>query len=237
MKRVLTGIFCVALVLSLAFTYGCTKPATTPPPTPPPTNEVTPPPPPPPAAVDPAATPVEPAATTPAPTGDVKKYTINMVESTIIWNANVTGVGTREGGWSVFEGKIEVTGADLSTTKAEVTVDMKSAFADHTEITKKLLGDEHFFKPGAFPTSTFKTTSIKPSAAGFDVTGDLTIRDKTKTITFPATITLDGANLKVKAEFELNRNDFDIKYQGTVGDYVIADMCPVKLDILCVPAT
>ncbi|MBX7257720.1 MAG: YceI family protein, partial [Candidatus Hydrogenedentes bacterium] len=87
-----------------------------------------------------------------------------------------------------------------------------------------------------YPTSTFKTTSIKPSASGFDVSGDLTIRDKTKNITFPATIALDGANLKVKAEFELNRNDFDIKYQGTVGDYVIQDNCPVKLDIVCVPA-
>ncbi len=236
MKRVLTGIFCVALVLSLAFTYGCTKPAgTTPPPPPPSTTEVTPTTPPPATAVEPAATAVEPAAATPAPSGDTKKFSIKAEESSIIWNAHVP-IGTREGGWSIFEGTVEVAGADLATAKADVKIDMKSAFSDHPEITKKLLGEEHFFLPGKYPNSTFKTTAIKASAAGFDVTGDLTIRDKTKSITFPAKIALDGENLKVTAEFQLNRNDFDIKYQSTIGDYAIQDLCEVKLDILCVPA-
>jgi len=243
MKRVMIGIFSVALVLGLALSYGCSKP-TAPPakvenPTPPaaaqapaaapaPTTTT-----PPPTAAAPAPTAAAPAA--PAATGDVKKYTIKTDESSIVWNATVP-IGTREGGWSLFEGTVEIAGTDISTIKTSVTVDMKSAYADHPAITEKLKGDEHFFLPGKYPTSTFKSTSVKASADGFDVTGDLTIRDKTKTITFPAKIAIDGANIKVTSEFQLNRNDFDIKYQSTVGDYAIQDMCTVKLDILCVPA-
>lgn len=231
MKRALASALCVALVLGLALSFGCSKPAQ------PAVNDTPPTPP----AEKPAETPppsqeAAPATTPPAVSGDVKKFTIDMEQSSIVWNAHVTGVGTREGGWSVFEGKVEVTGTDLSTAKADVTIDMKSAFADHPDITKKLVGDEHFFLPSKFPNATFKTTGIKASASGFDVSGDLTIRDKTKNITFPATIAIDGDNLTVKAQFEINRNDFDIKYQGAVGDYVIQDVCPVKLDIICVPA-
>jgi polyisoprenoid-binding protein YceI len=42
-----------------------------------------------------------------------------------------------------------------------------------------------FFDVKQFPTIAFKSTSVKPTEEGFEVTGDLTIHGVTKSITFP----------------------------------------------------
>jgi polyisoprenoid-binding protein YceI len=109
---------------------------------------------------------------------------------------------------------------------------MTSAYADDPAITSKLQGDEHFFKPGTYPTSTFKSKGVAKSADGYQVTGDFTIRGITKEFTFPATVTVEGDKLTAQAEVEIIRQDFEITYNSTLGDYVIQDTCKLILDIV-----
>lgn len=152
-----------------------------------------------------------------------------------MWAMGVTGlfVGTRKGGWADFEGTVEVTGGNFETAKIDITVDMKSAYSDANELTEKLKGDESFFQPGKFPTSTFKSSSVKKTDAGYEVTGDLTIRDTTKSITFPVTVTsLDANKLEASATFKINRQDFGVAYHSALGDYAIEDQATMTINIL-----
>ena len=178
--------------------------------------------------------PVEPAATAPtgtAPAAGKVVYEISP-ETAITWAASVP-IGTRTGGWTDFTGTVEIENGNFETAKIAAEVQMKSVFADAAEIKDKMLGEEHFFNPVKWPLSSFKSTAIKKTDKGYDVTGDLTVRDKTKSVTLPVTdVKIDGKTLSCKSTVKLNRHDFDIEYNSTLGDYAINDMCDLVLDVI-----
>ena len=45
------------------------------------------------------------------------------------------------------------------------------------------------------------------------ISGNLTLRGVTKNITFPAAVSLDNGTVKAKANFNINRIDWNLKYQ------------------------
>src|SRR5262249_22018604 len=77
-----------------------------------------------------------------------------------------------------------------------------------------------FFDAAKFPTATFKSTKITSKGKGeFEVTGDMTIRDKKQTITFTATKAgegdappqMGGGKLQgLECEVTLKRMDLDV---------------------------
>jgi len=70
-----------------------------------------------------------------------------------------------------------------------------------------------FFDIAAYPTSTFVITSVLEVEANIAVTGNLTIKDVTKSITIPAKIsTEDGVTTFTSALFNIDRADFNVKY-------------------------
>ena len=91
-----------------------------------------------------------------------------------------------------------------------------------------------FFDVANHPTATFtSTTIVKDASKGgtHAVTGDLTIRGTTRPVTFPATVTMDKAGVKAKAEFTINRKDWGIMYAGMADD-LIRDGVVIKLDLV-----
>lgn len=224
-----------ALLLGMGlFAMGCSQPEATSPagpaeaPASPPTATTT----------DTPAEPVGATASAPdsdaAPSAGTQTFIISMDESSIGWAASVP-IGTRRGGWAVFDGTIEVDLQDFTTAKVDLTIDMKSAYSDAEELTHKLNGEENFFNVSTYPTSKFKSTSVKKTSSGYEITGDLTVRDVTKSVTFPATVTLENGRLLAKSEFKMNRKDFGVTYQSTFGDYIINDIVTVMLDVVAEP--
>jgi len=232
MKRIASIVIASTYAIALCALIGCGQPATKPVDTAAAKPSV-PAPAPAPEAPKGDTKPAEPAAgqpAAPAPAGKVT-YTLSL-DTSIIWAATVP-IGTRTGGWSEFSGAIDVDGGNYETATVNAEVKMASVFSDAAEITQKMQGDEHFFQPGKFPVSTFKSTSIKKTATGFDVTGDLTIRDKTKSVVFPVTdFKVEGKTLTCTSKIVLNRHDFGIEYSSAVGDYVIKDECELTLDVV-----
>ena len=105
--------------------------------------------------------------------------------------------------------------------------------------------DEHlrsadFFDVEKFPLLTFKSTAV--AARGdqqFDVTGELTIRDVTKTITLPVTY-LGGAKdpwgtdkVAFETEITLNRKDYGLNWNAALetGGFLVGDDVKVSLSI------
>lgn len=115
--------------------------------------------------------------------------------------------------------------APTDLTKAQVTldIDMKSLKTDSDGLTKHLLGAD-FFDTEKFPKAAFVSKTITSTGGmTYDVTGDLTIRDQTKTITFASTITNDYAIMK----HTLDRMDFGVGAPDKVDDPI-----PVELKLV-----
>jgi polyisoprenoid-binding protein YceI len=70
-----------------------------------------------------------------------------------------------------------------------------------------------FFDIAMYPTSTFVITSVSDVEEKLAVTGNLTIKDVTKSITIPAKISTDeGVTTFTSDLFNIDRADFNVKY-------------------------
>ncbi|MFA7482696.1 MAG: YceI family protein [Vulcanimicrobiota bacterium] len=137
--------------------------------------------------------------------------------------------GSHDGGFKKVEGSVTVPGENLEQAVVELRIDMASVYSDTDKLTEHLRTGDFFDVPNN-PTSTFKSTGIAKADAGYNVTGDLTMRGVTQSITFPAEITLEGDTVKTKAEFSINRKDFNVAYAGKPDD-LIRDEVVIKFDI------
>ena len=105
------------------------------------------------------------------------------------------------------------------------------------EYNAKLIGhlkSPDFFNAEKFPTSTFVITKVEPLANGANganatVAGNLTIKDITKPLSFPAKVTVAADGVTAQASgVAIDRTQYDIRYgsgkffQG-LGDKVISD--------------
>ncbi len=162
-------------------------------------------------------------------------FNVDLASSSIkTVGAKVTGDHTLD--FKKFEGKIDVKAGqpaaiDFTLQMGEFTTDI-----DNEEMSAKFIGhmkSADFLDAEKFPTATFKSTKIEAgsTAAGtHQIEGEMTLRGVTKTISFPATLTLDGAKASGKAEFTINRKDFGIVYAGKADDLIKDDVL-LKLDL------
>src|SRR5262249_18012830 len=91
-----------------------------------------------------------------------------------------------------------------------------------------------FFDVAKFPSARFVSTAIKPgsdvASMNYTVTGNLEIRGITKSVTFPASISVAADAVTVKTEFDINRKDFGIVYPGMKDD-LIKDNVLIRVDL------
>ena len=106
----------------------------------------------------------------------------------------------------------EVSGNDIVSADGEVsgTVTVAAASID----TKKTRRDTHlrsadFFDSGKYPDITFTVDDIGLSGRGVTVTSALTVRDRTRPLSFDAATSVPGdAGVWFDAEINVNRADF-----------------------------
>lgn len=84
-----------------------------------------------------------------------------------------------------------------------------------------------FFETDKFPNATYKITSVKKNnskAFPYMVYGNLTAKDKTNPVAFPAKITLNKGVLNITSDkFTFDRQKFGIAYASTAKDVIIKD--------------
>ena len=148
--------------------------------------------------------------------------------------SNVTGV------FAATKGTIEYTIGDPNTVKADVTIEAKSV---NTRITQRDddLRSDNFFNAEKFPTITFKSKrvqNVKPG--GFELVGDLTIRDVTKEVvlkvegpTAPIRDPQGNRRVGAAASTTINRKEFNINYNRVIeaGGVVVGDEVKINLEI------
>ena len=140
--------------------------------------------------------------------------------------------GSHEGKFGKVSGTITLVDGKSDGSQVKVTIDETSLEAEPAKLRMHLSGPD-FFDVEKFPKATFESTEVKPAAAGggkYDVTGNLDLHGVKKSISFPATITVDGDAVTVAAEFDINRKDFGINFPGKADD-LIRDKVLIKLSI------
>jgi polyisoprenoid-binding protein YceI len=144
-------------------------------------------------------------------------------------NTTITFVGTKpggkhDGGFKGITGSASAQNNDPTTLKFSVDIDVNSIYTDEPKLTAHLKSPD-FFDVKANPKSKFVSTKVEKDGAQFKVTGDLTMAGKTKSITFPATVTLNGDGLAMSSSFAIDRTQWGMNYMpGKIDN-------PVKLKI------
>lgn len=122
----------------------------------------------------------------------------------------------------------------LDMTTIEVTDIPKSDPIPRRRL-REHLKDEHFFYVDRFPTAVFEITSAHRQDAGVHrITGRLTMRGKTRDVSFGAHIpVLDDAALRATARFSINRHDWGVAYRGSrLTNDLVDDMIELNLILI-----
>lgn len=144
--------------------------------------------------------------------------------STITWTGSKPGqdhtgtLAVKEGSLSVQENKV---------TAGNFTIDMNSlndidlaATPDNKAKLEGHLKSPDFFNAGKYPTAKFEITAVEAIAndsiknATHLIKGNLTIKDSTKNISFPARVTVDDKTVSATADFSIDRSLWGVNYKG-----------------------
>jgi polyisoprenoid-binding protein YceI len=178
------------------------------------------------------------ATQTALPTGT---WQVDPIHSSVEFHVKHLGIATVKGHFNEFEGTLEVTpeGTKAYGSVKTTSVDTRQAQRDDH------LRSPDFFDAPTYPEITFQSTAITPKDEDtFEITGDLTIHGVTRSVSLEAT--LEGTEtdaqgnprVGVSATAQINRSDFEMKFNAALGsgNAMVADKVKILLDISAVGA-
>ncbi|MBI3365352.1 MAG: polyisoprenoid-binding protein, partial [Ignavibacteriae bacterium] len=126
------------------------------------------------------------------------------------------------GRFTDFDATLEQGADDFSGSKVQATIRTASVNTDN-EFRDKDLRSDNFFNADSFPTITFKSTKFEKTGKDtYLITGDLTIRNITKSVVLNAVLKGQYSDSKghakagFKATTTIDRFEFGIKWNRTI---------------------
>jgi polyisoprenoid-binding protein YceI len=176
------------------------------------------------------------ATTYPQLTGE---YTIDGSHSSIGFVARHAMVTKVRGTFDEFTGSFTVDGDEPSKSSAQVTIQAHSIDTRNADRDGHLRSND-FLSMDEYPQITFTSTSITQTGEnGFDVTGDLTIKDVTKSITIP--FEFEGAakdpfgndRVGFEGSVSISRKDYGITWNAALetGGVLVSDKVTLEFEI------
>jgi polyisoprenoid-binding protein YceI len=166
-----------------------------------------------------------------------QKWALDTAHSEVQFKVKHLVISTVTGTFKVFGGSLESNGDDFEGAKIDFSVDIQSIETNNADRDAHLKSDD-FFSAEKFPAMNFVSTSLKKiSGSDYELTGNLTIRDVTKSITLKAEyggIIVDPwGQTKVGFEVEgkINRKEYGLTWSAVTesGGLVVSE--DVKLHI------
>lgn len=168
-------------------------------------------------------------------------FKVDGSKSKIAWLAKKV-TGSHNGFINISGGTLQVDGSTL--TGGSFNVDTRTMTVEDIKDEKgnaRLLGhlkSDDFFSVEKHPEATFAITSAKKKSGNtYDITGNLTIKGISQSITFPADVVVSGNQLNAKATVKIDRTKFDIKYRSNsffenLGDKAIYDDFTLDVELV-----
>lgn len=141
------------------------------------------------------------------------------------FNVSKLGFSNVSGTFKGMEGRLNFDPADMSRNMFDVCI-KAATVSTGEEDRDNHLKEKDFFHVKKYPKICFKSTSMLKTNSGYLVTGQLTIKGKSKAVNIPFTYT----NRTFKGTLKVNRKDFDLN-DGT-GMFTIGEM--VEIEIYCI---
>jgi polyisoprenoid-binding protein YceI len=140
--------------------------------------------------------------------------------SSIEFNVKHFGLKTN-GSFSGLQGQITFDRNSLNDAKFDVSIDA-SSIQTGVDMRDNHLRGEGYFEATKYPRIHFASTKITPNGKsdGFLISGQLTIRNHSKDISFPFTATQTGSGYLFKGSFSLSRKDYKVGSSGVISDNV-----------------
>lgn len=170
-----------------------------------------------------------------------EKYTIDTNESVITWEGFMVFSFDKEhkGYLHLSEGDLMIENNKLVGGVAEI--DMNSMeFADKADKNTpiKHLKSADYFDVEKFPTSSFTITKVDSVIReSIKITGNLTIKGVTNSITFPATIQANDTIVKANGKVVIDRTKWGIRYASgkfydNLADQAVSDDIELQMKIV-----
>lgn len=128
-----------------------------------------------------------------------------------------------DGTFSGFQGVILFDPQNLSTASFDVSIDAGTVNTDNS-LRDKHLKDDGYFDIKNYPRIRLVSTKISGKSGAYNLTGQLTLKGKTKQVSFPFTATPADDGYNFKGTFKIKRKDFDVGGTSTIADELTIDL-------------
>lgn len=166
-------------------------------------------------------------------------YKIDVDHSDIMFKVKHLMISTATGYFKKFDATVEMDNDDFSKAKVWFEADVDSVDTKNAQRDTHLKSDD-FFNAEKFPKLTFRSTAINKTGDGeYELTGDLTIRDITKSVKLDVEYngsTVDPwgfERLGFEVTGKVNRKEFGLKWSAVTeaGGIVVDDMVKLQMNV------
>lgn len=139
------------------------------------------------------------------------------------------GPSSHEGSFSRLKGQIDLPTEDPKDTRLRVEIDMESVYTKIGLLTMHLKRHD-MLDVQNYPTASFVSRRVEPNAkadGGHLVTGDFSIHGVTRSVTFPARISVTPDAVTLDGTFTIRQTDFGM----TESSAMTKDEVPVTVSV------
>ena len=162
-------------------------------------------------------------------------YQLDKSHSMLSFTARHAGFARVRGAIKDYRVAAYMVDNDLTRSSVTAIIDVSSIDTGHAG-RDAILRDE-FFKVSEFPTIRFQSQSVERTADGYLMTGNLTIRNVTKSVRLPMTMVAMGPDQfeHHRAVFEtaitVNRKDYGVIYGNEFWDKIASDDIRIEIEV------
>ena len=152
---------------------------------------------------------------------DSAQWAIDASHSHVGFSISHLVVSSVNGRFKDVSGKVALDEADLTKSSVDVSIKVNSINTDDEKRDAHLKSPD-FFDAAKYPEIKFHSTKIVRGGKGFKVTGDLTIRDVSKSVTLDGTLSKPikspwGKDVRgAKFDGKIKRGDFGLEWNKTL---------------------
>ncbi|WP_020522317.1 YceI family protein [Catelliglobosispora koreensis] len=167
------------------------------------------------------------------------EYALDPSHSRLGFVARHAMVTKVRGAFNDYEGHGVLDGSDVAKSRVEVTIQAASIDTRNEQRDGHLRSND-FLAMEEFPTITFTSTKAEQASDNvFELTGDLTIRGVTRSITVPfefqgsATDPFGNQRIGFEGSAEISRKDFGITWNAALetGGVLVSDKIVLEFEI------
>lgn len=181
--------------------------------------------------------------------GEGESLNVDLNKSTVKWTGYKVG-GSHHGTLGIKSGELVINGTNIVSGSFVLDmnniVDVDLTDAKMNEMLVNHLKSADFFDVEKYSEGKFEITTVEPvtsnDSVSHHISGNLTLKDVTKNVSFNALITKDGDGYKAVSEpFSINRTQWGVNYGSKsifadLKDKAISDDMEIQLTIVATPA-